>query len=160
MSWTSLSICGNVWTCHCRLSSLRSDCQFCCGEHNPKFHLLSAIRGKETQMSNKVRTSRSENVGPLLHGMPFEFGTQGSIQFFRESHDIVPRWVGIGIGDVFSGGAKPGEGMRPHWVKPVLPPCHGLVVVTEDWGLGRGTRMGWSGRLIATVRLAYFAYWP
>ena len=111
MSWTSLSICGNLWTCHCRLSSLRSDCQFCCGEHNPKFHLLSAIRGKETQMSNKVRTSRSENVGPLLHGMPFEFGTQGSIQFFRESHDIVPRWVGIGIGDVFSGGDKMGKGV-------------------------------------------------
>ena len=41
------------------------------------------------------------------------------------------------MGDVFFEVDKMGKGVRPNWVKPVMPPCDQLVVVMADWMVRR-----------------------
>ncbi len=47
-------------------------------------------------------------------------------------------WVGPGMGHVFIEGDKMGNGVRPNWMEPIMPPCDGVVVVMKDWRVRRG----------------------
>lgn len=72
-------------------------------------------------------------VAALLHEMCFELGGQRRWNcFLGDYHTIVTSWVGIGVREV----VFEEEGKKARWAEPLVPPCDGVVIVSEGGGGG------------------------
>ena len=90
------------------------------------------VAGKAATIRNTVARFDGEAVAALLHEMCFELGGQRRWNcFLGDHHTIVTSWVGIGMrGVVFE------EGKKARWAEPLIPPCDGVVIVSEGGGRG------------------------
>ena len=106
------------------------------------------IAGKAAALRNNVAQFDGDGVAALLHEMCFELGGQRRWNcFLGDLHAIVTSWVGVGFAEVVFE-----EGKRVRWAEVLIPPCDGVVIVSEG-GVGRddvkeeyGTEEEWWSR--------------
>lgn len=92
------------------------------------------VAEKAAAIRNAVaRFDDGDAVAALLHEMCFELGGQRRWNcFLGDYHAIVTSWVGVGLAEVVFE-----EGKKARWAEPLVPPCDGVVIVSEG-GSGGG----------------------
>ena len=85
------------------------------------------VADKAAAIRNTVARFDGDAVAALLHEMCFELGGQRRWNcFLGDYHTIVTSWVGVGVGEVVFE-----EGKKARWAEPLVPPCDGVVIVSE-----------------------------
>lgn len=96
------------------------------------------VAEKAAAIRSTVARFDADAVAALLHEMCFELGAQRRWNcFLGDYHAIVTSWVGVGLAEVVFE-----EGKKARWAEPLVPPCDGVVIVSEGWSGGRGDDYG------------------